>query len=73
MKITKDQLRKIVKEETLQELEARQMMGDEEKRKMKHPTSQERLDELEEMIEDIMFMGNTNELKKILTYYLNEL
>jgi transcription elongation factor GreA-like protein len=56
MKITKSQLRKVIKEEVLQEA-----------------SNQARLKELDDLIEDLKFIGLTKDLKDILTRHLREL
>ena len=56
MKITKTQLRKVIKEEVLQEA-----------------SNQARLKELDDLIEDLKFIGLTRDLKDILTRHLREL
>ena len=56
MKITKAELKQIIKEEVLQEA-----------------SNQARLKELDELIEDLKFIGLTKDLKDILTRHLGEL
>ena len=56
MKITKAELKQIIKEKVLQEA-----------------SNQARLKELDDLIEDLKFIGLTKDLKDILTRHLREL
>jgi len=70
MKITKSQLRQTIKEELLQEVKR---IGDEEKRKMKHPTSDERLAALGEEITELSYQISGEQMRNFLLKHLQAL